>query len=45
MEYLDQEGFLFIAGEKGNIFQYQFKDGRLGFVKRSANVHNFDITV
>jgi hypothetical protein len=45
MEYLDEEGFLFIAGERGNIFQYQFKDGSLGFVKRFANVHNFDITV
>jgi hypothetical protein len=45
MVYLDHDGFLFIAGEKGNIFQYLFKDGRLEFVKRFANVHNFDITV
>ena len=45
MDYLDKEGFMFIAGEKGNIFQYKFKDGRLGFVKRFANVHNSDITV
>ena len=44
MEFLDQKGFLFVAGEQGNVFQYQFKDGTLLFVKRYRNIHSSDIS-